>query len=72
MDMSFKEYLDELRISVSKELLETTTMTVDEISKKVGYINTRSFIRVFKKYTNLAPGEYRKHLFFEQSKNDNG
>lgn len=61
LDKSFKEYLDEVRMTEAKKLLTETMLPINKISEKVGYLNTNSFIRLFKRYTNVAPGEYRKN-----------
>ena len=61
LNKSFKEYLDEIRITEAKRLLTETLIPINKISEKVGYLNTNSFIRLFKRYTNVSPGEYRKN-----------
>jgi two-component system response regulator YesN len=57
---SFVEYLTELRVDKSKELLTTSNLTVNEVSWQVGYKNAYYFIKVFKEHTGMTPGEYRK------------
>lgn len=54
------EYLTLLRIKESKALLTKTNDNLHDIAKAVGYNNTNSFIRFFKKYEGITPGEYRK------------
>ncbi|WP_284646659.1 helix-turn-helix domain-containing protein [Paenibacillus silviterrae] len=54
------EYIDELRIEQAKELLQTKEYTVKEIVQMVGYSDSSSFIRKFKRIVRLTPGEYRK------------
>lgn len=58
--IGFLEYLRELRINKSKELLVTTTLNIKEISKKVGYHDSKHFSKCFKKQLGLKPQEYRK------------
>ena len=53
-------YLQRLRAEKAKHLLETTQMAVEEISYEVGYEDSSSFRRLFKKITGLSPGAYRK------------
>lgn len=57
--MGFHDYKLKLRIDKAKELLQTTALTVNEISYKVGYANVESFVRVFKKVTGNTPGSFR-------------
>jgi two-component system response regulator YesN len=57
--LNFMDYLLSLRIKHAKMLLVTTEHSVTEISHMVGYLNTASFIRIFKKYEGVPPGQYR-------------
>ncbi|MGG1634260.1 helix-turn-helix domain-containing protein [Paenibacillus sp. NRS-1760] len=59
MDISFIEYLTQVRVEKAKELLEATDLMVNEIAEQVGY-NPKNFIRVFKKQVGLPPGQYRE------------
>jgi len=58
-ESNFIDYLIGIRMNASQEHLAGTDMKVNEIAEAVGYLNTRSFIRTFKKYTGLTPLEYR-------------
>jgi AraC-like DNA-binding protein len=53
------EYLTNYRIKESKYLLKYTDKSVNEISIEIGYINVNNFIRDFKKYVAITPGQYR-------------
>jgi len=57
--MGFNDYKLNIKISNSKELLLNTNYNIDEISYKMGYENSESFIRIFKKLTKYTPTEYR-------------
>lgn len=52
-------YINSLRINESKRLLCTTGMTIKEISVALGYNSDQSYVRFFKKYEGIAPGEFR-------------
>ena len=56
---SLPVYLTEIRISRAKELLDDTDMSVDQISREVGYPNPKYFFRTFKQMTTFTPIEYR-------------
>ncbi len=56
---TFSTYLQQLRIEVAKKSLETTRLNIDEITYQIGYEDSRSFSRLFKKYTSLTPSAYR-------------
>lgn len=60
------QYILELRIEKSKELLITTTLTSQEIAYKVGYEDPMHFGIIFKKKTGFSPIKYR-NLFQNQN-----
>lgn len=53
------EYLIRFRINQAKKLLLQSDMNVYEIALQVGFDDSNSFIRCFKKYTNSTPLKYR-------------
>ncbi len=57
--MSFNQYLSRRRMEIASELLNTTDMTIQEISEHVGIPNSSYFSTVFKKYIGSSPSEYR-------------
>lgn len=56
----FNDYKLGLKMGEAKKLLTQTAYNVDQISDKLGYQNTESFIRQFKKMTGRTPSGYRK------------
>ncbi|WP_167859084.1 helix-turn-helix domain-containing protein [Paenibacillus cymbidii] len=56
---NFVTYLFTLRMRKAQAMLQSSKATVGEIAEAVGYHNTYSFIRMFKKHTGNTPGEYR-------------
>jgi two-component system, response regulator YesN len=57
---NFLEYLSELRMKEARELLCDGHLRVEDIAEKVGYSDTKYFVKLFKKSTGLTPQEYRK------------
>ena len=57
---SFTSYLTELRLKKAKELLEDSSLSLYEISDKVGYDDYFHFSKIFKKYNGLSPANFRK------------
>lgn len=57
------EYLTLVRLKKAKELLSQNRVSINEISAEVGYNSLHSFIRAFKKYEGITPGEYRTRHF---------
>jgi YesN/AraC family two-component response regulator len=47
-------------VEEAKQLLETGTTAVDEISAEVGYEEPAFFRRLFKRSTGLTPSQYRR------------
>jgi len=60
---NFKYYLNVYRIKKAKEIIETKNVKVNELGKMVGCYNVNTFIRMFKKYENISPGEYAKKIW---------
>ncbi len=59
MNCTFSEYLANYRIHMAKSWLSDTNLTVKEIAEKLRYTNSQNFIRSFRKYVGMTPGEYR-------------
>ena len=57
---NFVDYLAQIRVFRSKQLLKETDEAIAGIALKVGYVYKFSFNRVFKKVVGVTPGEYRK------------
>ncbi|MDD2752751.1 MAG: response regulator [Candidatus Omnitrophica bacterium] len=55
----FNDYRLKIKIAEAKKFLEKSGYNVNQISDKLGYENTESFIRQFKKFTGKTPTEYR-------------
>jgi len=47
------------RLESAKKRLETTTDNIDDITRQIGYEDSSTFRRLFKKYTALSQREYR-------------
>ncbi len=60
MQMNFATYLMGIRLDYSKELLDTSKYSVDQVATKAGFIQTNSFVRAFKKYYGMTPEKYRE------------
>ncbi len=56
----FSDYKLQVKMSKAKELLRQTGYNINQISDKMGYENTESFIRQFKKFAKATPTKYRK------------
>lgn len=52
-------YLQQVRIEAAKKQLETTQESMSEITYRIGYEDSSTFRRLFKKQTGISPREYR-------------
>ena len=57
------QYLKTLRLQKAKDLLETTFMSVKEITARVGMGDESHFVRDFKKNYGLSPMQHRLVYF---------
>jgi transcriptional regulator GlxA family with amidase domain len=53
-------YVQSLRVEEAKQLLETGSDPVEEVARQVGYEDTPSFRRLFRRLVGMGPGEYRR------------
>jgi AraC-like DNA-binding protein len=59
-DMTFTDLVTAQKLSLAKNLLINSQMSIAEIAETLNYSNTQNFIRFFQKYENRSPGRYRK------------
>jgi AraC-like DNA-binding protein len=58
-------YIHQQRIERAQYLITTSEMTFDEIAIRTGFESVPYFSKIFKKVTNMTPGQYRKqHVSF--------
>jgi AraC-like DNA-binding protein len=55
---SFRELLNEARSTVAVDLLCNVGLTVDEVSKRLGYTDTSTFCHAFKRWHGVPPSAY--------------
>nr|WP_307991745.1 response regulator [uncultured Niameybacter sp.] len=56
---TYIKYLTNLRVNYAKELLDTSTLSVDEVCEQAGFNDYFYFSKVFKKVVSLSPAQYR-------------
>lgn len=58
--VTLREYVQNVRIEKSCELLEDSDLRVVEIARRVGYEDIKFFNQIFKRRMQISPREYRK------------
>ncbi|MBB6670682.1 helix-turn-helix transcriptional regulator [Cohnella nanjingensis] len=59
-DIKFIDFLIHRRVELAKKMLMETDLSVQDVGQRVGYLNSVSFNRVFKRVVGMPPGDYRK------------
>lgn len=60
MDLTFLHYLHTFRLTKAKQFMQDhPDWPIHAIAELVGYENPRHFFKVFKKFENTTPGQYR-------------
>lgn len=60
--LNYKMILNKTRQELAEHYLTQATISNDEISYLLGYRDTNSFLRAFKDWTGMTPGQYRQPL----------
>ena len=66
---NFNDYRLELKMEKAKEYLKSTDLRIKQIAYEIGYENSESFVRIFKRKTGLTPSRYRNRSGIEKSRN---
>lgn len=59
---SFQALLDDVRKSLALTYMEQKRIPITEIAFLIGFADTSSFSRVFRKWTGSSPSEYRQNI----------
>jgi len=59
---NFTDYVHRYKVKLATKMLETTDESTELIAMKLGYSDRTYFSKVFKKYMNATPGEYKSKL----------
>lgn len=57
--ISCKRYLQILRITLAKQLLNEKSLSVEQVAIKVGFNDVRQFRRIWQQYDQLSPASYK-------------
>ncbi len=57
----YKKLLDDIRLTKAQQFLNEKELSLNEIAFLLGYSEVSSFSRAFKRWTGIAPGQYKKN-----------
>ena len=60
--IKFEDYIAICRVKEAEKLLRTTNISIDQISKDIGWKSTSSFINKFKEVYGMTPAKFRNYL----------
>jgi AraC-like DNA-binding protein len=60
---NLQEYIHLMKIAKAKDLLTRSMRSIKYISERVGFNDEKYFMRLFKRYENMTPTEYRKAFY---------
>lgn len=64
--MSPVQYAQQLRVERAKALLESTKLSLEEITSRCGYGDVSTFSKIFKRWAQVTPREYRTRFGLRQ------
>ncbi|MGH8493171.1 MAG: AraC family transcriptional regulator [Moraxellaceae bacterium] len=59
---SFRDILDAVRFEMARECLGDNSLSVDAVAAKLGFQESQSFIRWFRRHAGTTPGDFRLRL----------
>ena len=62
-----KEYITKIRIEKAKSLIETTSLSIADISEMTGFSAQSYFSTAFKNYTGMTPSQYKQKVKAEKN-----
>ncbi|MBC3920746.1 helix-turn-helix domain-containing protein [Undibacterium sp. CY18W] len=62
LDTTPASYAQQIKMDIAKRLLESTTLTLEQVAERTGYSDPSSFRRLFKRHSGLSPASYREQF----------
>ena len=70
MGISPREYIMDMKLTKSCELLDQSLLSISEIASRVGYDNVLTFSKIFKQKYKISPKYYRENGLKEEKTNE--
>jgi transcriptional regulator GlxA family with amidase domain len=61
-------YINSLRVALARQLLTNTQLPLDHVAERAGFGSSRNMRRVWRQYSALAPGGWRRQLTDERGR----
>ena len=58
-NLSISGFTNKIRVEEAKKLIVNSSLSISEISYKLGFNTPSYFTKIFKKYTGISPIEYK-------------
>jgi AraC-like DNA-binding protein len=68
--LSLLKYINKTKISTSKQLLLNSSFSIREVAKQSGFNDDKHFMKLFKKFEDVTPTQYR-NAYFRKNINKN-
>ena len=60
LNTSFNQVVEEVREQLARMYLDQPALSLAEVAYLLGYSDLTVFVRAFRRWTKMTPGEYRK------------
>lgn len=60
--ISMSEYMNRLKITKAKKLLDTSDETIEGIAASLGFCSGSYFAKIFQKMEGISPADYRDRM----------
>ncbi len=67
---NFSQYLEQCRMKHAVELLENTSLNINQVLEKVGYTNRNTFYKAFIRVHGVSPKIYKENILSKKSGHD--
>ena len=65
LDTSFQDLLNQIRQSLAMDYMEQSRVSITEMSFLLGFSDTSSFTRAFRRWTGKSPRDFRRERSIE-------
>ena len=63
---TFQSVLDKVRFEVARQLLSSSNIALDDVAGSLGYAGVSPFMRSFRRWSGMTPGDWRHHFGYRE------